>query len=62
LGIDLLNNHVSCEAGIAVVVAIFSAIKNQSALAGLMILGDLMDHRVSDGCASGRRPESQRCV
>ena len=39
--IDLLNNHVSCEAGIAVVVAVFSAIKNQSVLAGLMILGDL---------------------
>ncbi len=39
--IDLLSNHVSCEAGIAVVVAVFSAIKKQSVLAGLMILGDL---------------------
>lgn len=39
--IDLLSNHVPCEAGIAVVVAVFSAIKNQSVLAGLMILGDL---------------------
>lgn len=39
--IDLLSNHVSGEAGIAVVVAVFSAIKNQSVLAGLMILGDL---------------------
>ncbi|HEY1307290.1 MAG TPA: protease Lon-related BREX system protein BrxL [Vicinamibacterales bacterium] len=39
--IDLLNNHVSCEAGIAVVVAVFSAIKGQSVLAGLVILGDL---------------------
>lgn len=39
--INLLTNHVSCEAGIAVVVAVFSAIKNQSLLAGLMVLGDL---------------------
>ena len=39
--IDLLSNHVSCETGIAVVVAVFSAIKSQSVLAGLMILGDL---------------------
>jgi ATP-dependent Lon protease len=39
--IDLLCNHVPCEAGIAVVVAVFSAIKKQSVLAGLMILGDL---------------------
>jgi len=39
--IDLLSNHVPCEAGIAVVVAVFRAIKNESALAGLMILGDV---------------------
>lgn len=39
--IDLLNNHVPCEAGIALVVAVYSAIKKQSALAGLMVLGDL---------------------
>lgn len=39
--IDLLNNRVPCEAGIAVVVAIYSAIKKQSVLAGLVILGDL---------------------
>lgn len=39
--IDLLSNHVPSEAGIAVVVAVFSAIKNQSVLSGLMILGDL---------------------
>ena len=39
--IDLLSNHVPCEAGIAVVVAVFSAIKNQSVLAGLLVLGDL---------------------
>ena len=39
--IDLRNNRVPCEAGIALVVAIYSAIKRHSALAGLLILGDL---------------------
>ena len=39
--IDLLSNHVPCEAGIALVVAVYSAIKRHSALPGLMILGDL---------------------
>jgi len=39
--IDLLNNHVACEAGIALVVAVYSAIKKHSILAGLVILGDL---------------------
>lgn len=39
--IDLLSNHVACEAGIALVVAVYSAIKKQSTLAGLLILGDL---------------------
>ena len=39
--IDLLSNHVPCEAGIALVVAVYSAIKKQSTLAGLVILGDL---------------------
>ncbi|MGE0755711.1 MAG: S16 family serine protease [Pirellulaceae bacterium] len=39
--IDLLSNHVPCEAGIALVVAVYSAIKWQSVLAGLVILGDL---------------------
>ena len=39
--IDLLSNHVPCEAGIALVVAVYSAIKRQPALAGLVILGDL---------------------
>jgi len=39
--IDLLSNHVPCEAGVALVVAIYSAIKRQSVLAGLVILGDL---------------------
>jgi len=39
--IDLLSNHVPCEAGIALVVAVYSAIKRQSVLAGLVVLGDL---------------------
>ena len=39
--IDLLSNHVPCEAGIALVVAVYSAIKRQSVHAGLVILGDL---------------------
>jgi ATP-dependent Lon protease len=39
--IDLLSNHVPCEAGIALVVAIYSAIKKHSVVAGLMVLGDL---------------------
>ena len=39
--IDLRNNRVPCEAGIALVVAIYSAIKRHSVLAGLLILGDL---------------------
>jgi ATP-dependent Lon protease len=40
-GIDLLSNHVPCEAGIALIVAVYSALKKQSVLAGLVILGDL---------------------
>jgi ATP-dependent Lon protease len=39
--IDLLNNHVPCEAGIALVVAVYSAIKKHAVLAGLVVLGDL---------------------
>src|SRR3984893_4056743 len=39
--IDLLSNHVSCEAGIALVVAIYSALKRMPVQAGLVILGDL---------------------
>ncbi|MGA2704319.1 MAG: protease Lon-related BREX system protein BrxL [Isosphaeraceae bacterium] len=39
--IDLLANRVPCEAGIALVVAIYSAVKRQSVQPGLMILGDL---------------------
>src|SRR6266404_5855955 len=39
--IDLLNNRVPCEAGIALVVAVYSAVKKHSATPGLLILGDL---------------------
>src|SRR6266581_1377353 len=39
--IDLLSNHVPCEAGIALVVAIYSALKRMPVQAGLVILGDL---------------------
>ena len=39
--IDLLINHISCDAGIGLVVAIYSAIKKHSSLAALLILGDL---------------------
>jgi ATP-dependent Lon protease len=39
--IDLLSNHVSCEAGVALVIAIYSALKKHSVLPGLMILDDL---------------------
>src|SRR3954447_26856649 len=39
--IDLLSNNVSCEAGIALVVAIYSALKRLPAQAGLVVLGDL---------------------
>jgi ATP-dependent Lon protease len=39
--IDLLSNRVPCEAGISLVVAVYSAVKRHSAQPGLMILGDL---------------------
>ena len=39
--IDLLSNHVPCEAGIALVVAVYSALKRLPVQAGLVILGDL---------------------
>ena len=39
--IDLLSNRVPCEAGIALVVAVYSAIKNRAVLSRLLILGDL---------------------
>lgn len=39
--VDLLANKVPAEAGVALVVAIESALKKQSTIAGLVILGDL---------------------
>lgn len=39
--IDLLNNRVACDAGIGLVVAVYSLIKKHSVLPGLVILGDL---------------------
>src|ERR1700733_10934732 len=39
--IDLLSNHVPCEAGVALVVAVYSALKRLPVQAGLVILGDL---------------------
>jgi ATP-dependent Lon protease len=39
--IDLLTNRVPCEAGIALLVAVYSAIKRHSVQPGLMILRDL---------------------
>jgi len=40
-GIDLLNNHVSCDAGVGLVVAIYSSLLKQPVIPGLLILGDL---------------------
>lgn len=39
--IDLLSNRVSCAAGMALVVAVYSAVKKHSVLPGLLILGDM---------------------
>ncbi len=39
--IDLLTNRISCDAGIGLFVAIYSAIKKHSVLAALLVLGDL---------------------
>jgi len=39
--IDLLGNKIICEAGVAFIVAIYSAIKKVQAMPGLIILGDL---------------------
>jgi ATP-dependent Lon protease len=39
--INLLNNHVSCDAGIGLVVAIYSALVRQPVQSGLVVLGDL---------------------
>ncbi|MBP8646286.1 MAG: hypothetical protein KBH99_09225 [Syntrophobacteraceae bacterium] len=36
-----MNNRVSCEAGIALVVAVCSAVKRQSVSPALLIFGDL---------------------
>src|SRR5271155_531960 len=43
--IDLLSNRVPCEAGIALVVAVYSAVKRHSVQPGLIILGDLSIQR-----------------
>lgn len=39
--IDLLANRIPCEAGVGLVVAIYSALKRQPVQPGLLILGDL---------------------
>ncbi len=39
--IDLLANHVPCEAGIGLVVAIYATLKKQASRPALLILGDL---------------------
>lgn len=39
--IDLLTNRIPCEAGIALVVAIYSALKKHPVSPGMIILGDL---------------------
>jgi ATP-dependent Lon protease len=40
-GIDLLANRVPCECGVALIVAITSAVKKHSVLPALLVLGDL---------------------
>lgn len=39
--IDLLSNRVPCDAGMALLVAVYSALKKHSVLPGLLILGDI---------------------
>ena len=39
--VDLLANRIECEAGIALVIALYSALKKESVLPGLVTLGDL---------------------
>jgi ATP-dependent Lon protease len=39
--IDLLGNQIPCETGIALIVAIYSAVRKSPAIAGLIVLGDL---------------------
>jgi len=40
-GIDLLANHVTCEAGVAFIIALHSALRKQPVLPGLVVLGDV---------------------
>ncbi len=40
-GIDLLSNRVSCDAGVAFIIAIYSAIKRHPVIPGLLVTGDL---------------------
>jgi ATP-dependent Lon protease len=39
--LDLLVNHIPCDAGVGLVVALYSAIKKHATLPALLILGDL---------------------
>ncbi|MBI4586089.1 MAG: protease Lon-related BREX system protein BrxL [Planctomycetes bacterium] len=39
--IDLMANAIPCDAGVGLVVAIYSALKKQAVLPGLVVLGDL---------------------
>ncbi len=39
--IDLLANHIPCDAGIGLVVAVYSALKQMSTAPALLVLGDL---------------------
>ena len=39
--VDLLVNRISCEAGVALVIAIYSALKKHPVQPSLLILGDL---------------------
>lgn len=39
--IDLLSNHVACEGGVALFVAVYSALQKRPALPALVILGDM---------------------
>lgn len=39
--IDLLGNRISCELGVALTVAVYSAVRKRPALPGLLILGDM---------------------
>jgi ATP-dependent Lon protease len=39
--IDLLVNRIECDAGVALIVAIYSALKKQPVLPAMLIMGDL---------------------